>query len=116
MRNSIRWALAVLAILFWIAIPKLVFAHNWYDPACCSTQDCAPIDPSHVTITPEGYRINLRPGDHPMVESETSLVVPYDSPKIRIQMYDTEYHPCIRFSDWSGSHSVICLYIPYSGG
>ena len=67
-------------------------------------------------MTPDGYRIHLHPGDHPMVRSETVLMVPYDSPKIRVQLHDLEFHPCIGWNSFSGMHRVICLYVPFSGG
>lgn len=43
------------------------FGHGWYSQACCSGKDCAPIAASAVTWTPNGWRVALNPGQHPMV-------------------------------------------------
>ena len=41
----------VLSILALAALP--LFAHSWYDPACCGGQDCAPIPSITVTAGPD---------------------------------------------------------------
>jgi len=63
-------------------------AHSWYDPACCSDQDCHPTD--QVRETPEGYRIKNR-------------LYPYGFAR---RSLDDQFHICERFGE------VICLYAP----
>lgn len=67
-------------------------AHDWYEPACCSDTDCAPIPDTAVREGPNGYEVTLQPGQHPMVKAPLSYVVPYDKAK---QSPDGKYHACI---------------------
>lgn len=62
--------------------------HSWYDPACCSQQDCFPT--TEVLETPFGTFYQNRP---------------VDSSKIRKGM-DDSYHVCIR------AGQILCVYTP----
>ena len=97
-----------LFLLTGIATPAL--GHGHYDPTCCSDRDCAPVSAGTFEATPEGYRVTLRPGDHPLVTQTMTKVFPYDSPKIR-DSFDGAYHACI-----SPAQPVFfCIYVPSAG-
>lgn len=104
----------VLSILALAALP--LFAHSWYDPACCGGNDCAPIPSITVTAGPDGWHVRLGPGDHPMVtRGVVDAVVPYDE---ALPSQDGAFHACVR--DQSSPSNVmadpiICLYVPDLG-
>lgn len=109
-------AILTVAILYMAAVGFLLSqpAHGhtapsgWsYDPACCSTQDCAPIRVELVEITAQGYRVTVRPGDHPLVNVPTTYVFPFSDERVRLAP-DGMYHLCI------GAYSKrgLCLYAP----
>jgi hypothetical protein len=108
-----------LALAGLIALPVAVWglptrAHNapsgWaYDGSCCSTRDCMPIPTEAVTTAPDGYRVELPPGLHPFAPGGISLLIPYDSPKLR-PSGDNLYHLCI-----TPAGGVPCLYQPPQG-
>ncbi len=54
---------------------------NW-PPECCGGQDCAFIPASSVKETPDGYRVTLRAGQHPMLFTKGYTdTVPYSRAK-----------------------------------
>ncbi len=84
-----RISLALLAMAM-LAVTTAASAHSWYDQGCCSDQDCHPIPPDQVQMTPAGYRVN-------------GTVVPYSSARPSL---DRDFHICI----YAGQ--VRCLYAP----
>lgn len=110
----IRAALA-LCILALAALP--LFAHSWYDSACCGGNDCAPIPDTAITLTPEGWKVRLEPGEHPMVtRGVIEAIVPDEDVH---PSRDANFHACVR--DQSSPSNVmaepiICLYVPDPGG
>jgi hypothetical protein len=75
-------------------------AHGWYDPACCSNRDCAPIPNTEVEWTPKGWHVigedrYFGHGDWGFRRSE-----------------DTGWHRC-EFP--LGSGRTRCLYVPDPG-
>lgn len=84
---------------------------HWYELACCSQRDCAPIRQEWVHTTPKGYFLRIPPGGHPMLTGSDvwqSQVIEFDRAK---QSQDTEFHACIRPDGW-----LLCLYAPFMGG
>jgi hypothetical protein len=54
---------------------------NW-PPECCGSRDCAFIPASSVKETPDGYRVTLRAGQHPMLFTKGYTdTVPYSRAK-----------------------------------
>lgn len=107
--------LAVLALL--IATPAA--AHSWYDAWCCTTDDCEPIAAASVDVTPAGYVVTLRPGEHSKVKTRTvtrTFRFPDADPsndkdgEARLSM-DGDYHACVL----PGSQVMRCLYVPMGG-
>lgn len=103
-----------LALLL-AALAAPAAAHSWYDPACCSGNDCAMVKPSAVEITPDGYRVTLEPGDHPIVAVRTIAIIPFGHKRER-RSRDGDWHVCVAHSPaWEpggeGQH-VYCLYTP----
>jgi hypothetical protein len=96
------------ALSIWHLAPGA--AHGWYSPACCSGQDCAQIPASAVTVTPDGYRVDLPPGVHPILRGGVSFVVPF-TPR-------HDWDPAVHPSQDGGWHlcavetAIRCLYVP----
>lgn len=101
-------AAAALFILGIYAAP--VLAHDWYDPACCSGEDCARITTSAVSVAPEGWHITLGAGDHPMLQGDFEQVFKWDDRRIR-KSQDGDFHICIG----RATAYVYCLYVPEFG-
>lgn len=81
---------------------------GWSYPAgCCSNRDCNRIPASRVSEGPEGYRVELFPGDHDMVPTGASYLIPYSLAK---QSPDGEYHLCIL-----PSGTMLCWFVPPKG-
>lgn len=101
-----------LCILGLAVLPA--FAHSWYDPSCCSGQDCAPIPSIAVTAGEGGWRVRLRVGDHPLVTGPIDVTVPYDE---ALPSQDGAFHACIRDQTpgWEYVTPIICLYVPDTG-
>lgn len=74
--------LATLAI--GIALMSRALAHSWYDPDCCSGNDCDEMDPDYVTAGPTGYSVDFR---------GKVYAVPYGDSRIKASQ-DRQYHAC----------------------
>ena len=68
-----------------------VHSHDWYDPACCSGEDCAPSD--GVKEVTGGFSV------------PTGETIPYGDKRIR-QSLDKQFHWC-----HVGSNTY-CVYVP----
>lgn len=100
-----------LCILGLAVLPA--FAHDWYDPACCSGHDCAPVSSLTVTAGPGGWHVRLRPGDHFMVESVIDPIIPYDEAR---ESQDGSFHACVVSSYSDVTKQIVrCLYAPPMG-
>jgi hypothetical protein len=102
----------LLALLLMVLAVVMASAHGapsgWvYDSKCCSTGDCAFVEPKHVTVSPEGFVVELQPGDHPYVKVHIRQVIPYTSERLR-QSGDDHYHVCVNI----GAQEIRCLYKP----
>lgn len=84
-------------------------AHSWYDAACCSTTDCAPIPTRAVTAAQEGWVVMLQGSDHPQIDGPVVFTVPYGSRRER-KSQDMNFHACLRRTG-----KPICLYVPPMG-
>lgn len=92
-------AILVVALCILVALVSGVRAHSWYDPDCCSGNDCQPVqsisfvasDPASLPVMIVTTSIGTQP-----VTKET---------KIR-QSKDNQMHACI----WYGK--LLCLYLP----
>jgi len=87
-----------------------VAAHEWYDPSCCSGQDCAPVEASAIKAEDGNWHVSLDPGSHPLVTKPMSWVVPFDAPKVR-ESQDDKFHACVGVR----SGILFCLYVPQGG-
>lgn len=85
----------VLILLLSLASPAL--CHDWYDAACCSGKDCAPIRNEFVKPVSTGYAITL---------GEQVFVVPY---QVARPSLDERYHVCV------SAGAIRCLYAPPLG-
>ena len=75
-------------------------AHEWYDPYCCSDQDCAPLDDGAVIEGPAGYEI-----------PSTGETIPYRDDRVRPSA-DGRFHRCAL--PGTPGHTR-CLYVPPGG-
>jgi len=101
---------AALGLASWAA-----WGHSFYDPWCCSEQDCAPIPASSVRWTPAGWEVTLTPEQHFMVQRPTTWLIPFDdeirgNARIR-QSPDDSFHACVL----PISQTMRCLYVPEFG-
>ncbi len=76
------WLWFILIMVGRIGFASVADAHEWYDPACCDERDCRPIDAEHVTITPQGYRVEV---------GTLKAVVPFNEVR---PSQDAGYHVC----------------------
>ena len=103
------WLLVLAGIVVAFHVTP-AFAHSWYDGACCSDKDCAPIPREYVTERKDGYEVHIPAGGHPLVDEPLDAFVPYGDSKDR-RSHDANFHGCI--SAYSGK--LICLYSPVNG-
>jgi len=102
----------MLTLLVFAIIPSKANAHEWYDAACCSDRDCAPVDPSAVKAVEGGFLVVVEPGTHPMLaegQERIERFVEHGNPRLR-QSQDNNYHVCL--NPW---RHVLCVYIPPLG-
>jgi hypothetical protein len=101
-RGLILGAIIILAA-------KAALAHSWYSASCCSGKDCAAVPIESATWTPEGWIVELQPGDHPMVITHAIReLVPFAKERIS---QDGDFHACVR-TEAAVMDRVICLYVP----
>jgi hypothetical protein len=118
------WSLFVLLLAAWMYLfgTQFALAHDWYsstaDPvyqsSCCGGHDCAPVDPSWVSETREGYRLTMTADQartvNPQAQSPVDAVIPWS----RIQSppnADHLFYACIYDRDRAAPrHGVICFF------
>lgn len=98
--------LPVLAISVLFSLPAA--AHSWYSTYCCSGQDCAPIPASAVHATSQGWEIDLKPGQYPILKGPFRAIIPYNSRALQ-KSEDEDFHLCVV------ANRARCLYVPPLG-
>ena len=106
-----RYVFAALAAL-------LLCAHSWYEPACCSGQDCFELPKRDVTATRTGYNVVIR-------QLPPQLGGGALNPPLRYHVVhsntkpsgDDSPHACLRpqMSEEGQPWTLICLYVPAEG-
>lgn len=96
-RGLVKLAVAIgIVVLLVLAVTKIVRAHEWYPPNCCSGGDCGPITGDRISIEGHDYVIDHR--WHVPINGATP------SP-------DGRYHGC-----WPDKEKPpVCFYAPPSG-
>lgn len=89
LRHELSWWLLAAAVGIMVIMATPVRAHSWYDPACCSEHDCAPLDAT-PRPAPGGY---------------TALGHFFPKEMLRPSR-DNRWHACIR------GGRPLCLYAP----
>ena len=90
-----------------------------YPLSCCSGTDCNQIPASRVETRPDGYHVNVVPGDHDFITRATLFVIPYDDETVKPSP-DGKYHLCIsqvyrgEMGDTAPSR-VLCFFVPSPG-
>lgn len=102
--------LIVFALALFIAL-RNADAHEWYDEACCSGHDCAPIPAHAVRWTPQGWSVSLLPGEHPMVRRAISRTFPETAWNAKPSQ-DRQWHACVLPS----TQTIVCVYVPNADG
>jgi hypothetical protein len=96
------------------AFPSSLFAHEaltgWkYEAFCCNGNehngDCQMISTKNVRVTPQGYDISLRPGEHRLVTRRHDFSVPQSQTR---RSGDEEYHLCL----YPDEDTLRCFYAP----
>lgn len=113
MTRAFQLLFAALCVWWCIVIGLYGFAisvraHSFYSSFCCSSSDCAPIPRTAVEITPDGYKITLHAGEHPMVTSTVVHIVPFTDTLVS---EDGEYHACL----YPTQNVMRCMYVPPFG-
>lgn len=114
--DALRIAFGAAIIL--LALYAVAFSHEWYDPECCSGQDCFQVDEhSHHAVSgeaaPGGYLIRWR-----------DLKWVYSEKDVR-RSQDGKYHICLlpyyinHYDELSAAERglihPICVYVPSAG-
>jgi hypothetical protein len=73
---------------------SLAQAHSWYEPACCSGVDCAPVEDSVVEEMPDGVHVS------------GFGTLNYDDPRLRWSQ-DFEAHVC---ATTIAPRKLLCVY------
>ena len=107
-------AVAALVAAFLIVAPLMARAQNvprglghpdgpvhWYDTACCSMQDCEPVELGAIQRQDEGYYIEFLSARGFLVRG----FVPLDSPAIHPSL-DGREHVC------ATAQKILCIYLP----
>ncbi|WP_165218266.1 hypothetical protein [Affinirhizobium pseudoryzae] len=109
-----RSILALVMIAYASASPSSLSAHEahsgWkYEAYCCNgnehTGDCQMISTKNVRITPNGYEISLRAGEHRLVTKSHAFRVPQSEAR---RSQDEEYHLCL----YPNEDTLRCFYAP----
>ena len=74
---------------------------HWYDPSCCSMQDCEPVEPGAIRRMQEGYFVEYLSSRGFRVRG----FVPYGSPAIKPSQ-DGREHVC------ATAQILLCIYLP----
>lgn len=89
-------AIVLAFVVGFLAIVKYATAHSWYDPECCSGQDCQPVATEDVVETEKGWK-HLPTG----TEFTREMVKP---------SRDRHFHVCIGNSEWNKGLPY-CIYV-----
>jgi hypothetical protein len=115
-----RWSLsgraarAARPAILCLALAQGAAAHDWYDPTCCTGQDCAPVPSAAIEGMSDGYHVTLLPGDHPLIRRPLRTVVPYGDPRINWSQ-DSRPHACV-VTGRGGYQGLICIFVTGAGG
>lgn len=80
-------------------------AHHWYDPQCCSGEDCYPLPDDAVELLPSGHYLIKRTGE---VFSAPNI---RDGNRAALWSKDGQFHGCTSAGDRNAPHNF-CLYVP----
>ncbi len=119
-RSAACLVLIIAASLSTSSMRKGAQAHDWYDAACCSKQDCAPIPDGSVRFddSAKGYRVIYAFERRGKMHNVNALV-PVALAKVS---QDEHFHGCPVTSSWSpftgaltGTSDAVlrCLYVPW---
>lgn len=96
----------ILAVAVWLGMWSVAWGHDWYPRACCSEQDCFPVDPSEIEWTLDGIRIKA-----------TGEIIPHD--KVRRDAPDGQIHRCTLLGRPGGrtlsTGEGPCFWMPEAG-
>jgi len=95
---------------------------HWYDLACCSLDDCAPVGFHTMEITSAGVTVYLEPGDHKYVTKPIEKFFPWGDPYLR-DSQDGYHHACVYDMgvipklphEITGEDVIPCVYIAMMG-
>lgn len=95
--------ISVLIVILAFAPLAPAAAHSWYDPRCCTGNDCHRA--AKVEALPNGDRL-VTADNGMVVEVKASFAAIHPS-------QDADYHICYYFT-WRGEPRPRCLYVPGS--
>lgn len=88
------FAVAGLSLLSVTAYCVPARAHSWYSSYCCTGKDCVEANAGTVIPSKGGWRVIVKPGQHPMAPNGFEELVPYDDKRIQPSQ-DDNFHICI---------------------
>lgn len=95
--------LSIALLFLFLTAAKPARAHEWYEAACCSGQDCKPVPDGTVTETDHG------------VEIKGWGVISETDPRIRWSQDDQD-HLCVRppgpafYGNFAAKPKLMCVY------
>lgn len=104
------WVLATAAIVTFIGtLISAAWAHEWYDPACCSGQDCRPLAPTEYRFDGGRWYLRNADGNEPCGWQALSDTTLWDSrARVRISS-DFDMHGCFNMS--GKGCTPLCIYV-----
>jgi hypothetical protein len=87
----------IKSLLLLLALAGSAQAHSWYDPECCNTQDCRPVETEDVVEIENGVWKYLPTGQE------------FRGKQIRPSR-DNHFHVCIGNQPWNDGRAY-CIYI-----
>jgi hypothetical protein len=87
-------------------------ASGWdYPFECCSSADCAQVDPRAVTERPSGFVVTVEPGQHPIWAKDRRKPLVLDIPYLKARLSpDGKWHLCI-----NDAGELLCFFAPAGG-
>jgi len=111
--NVLTYLLALLTIIVMFLLlvsAGSVNGHEWYNPACCSERDCAPVPLETVRVTAEGWLVTVPAGVHPHAEEDIMELIPFGDDRVMMSQ-DANYHVCALLKG-----TILCFYVPAMTG
>ncbi len=72
--------------------------------------DCHYVEPTTVRPVEGGWEVDLQAGQHFLVSSRITEIIPYEDERIR-RSQDQDFHVCVKKT----TQQFLCVYVPEFG-